>query len=98
MFKKSNILILAMLGLFILSISAVSATENITDNMLADVPDETTNISVSDESAPVSEDSLNPDVKIYLDDNLLAFQAPADIYDNLNLYVNNANYGHSCEF
>lgn len=97
MFKKSNILILAMLGLFILSISAVSATENITDNMLADVPDETTNISVSDESAPVSEDSLNPDVKIYLDDNLLAFQAPADIYDNLNLYVNNANYGHSCD-
>ena len=97
MFKKSNILILAILGLFILSISAVSATENITDNMLADVPDETTNISVSDESAPVSEDSLNPDVKIYLDDNLLAFQAPADIYDNLNLYVNNANYGHSCD-
>ena len=87
----------------VMLISTVSAADNTTqtnttDNILT-TPEETIHYNISSNEKPIisEENNLNPDVQIYYEDGLIGFQAPTIIYDNLNLWINNVNYGHSCD-
>lgn len=74
----------------LLMISAVSATDNTTQN------DNT--LTLSEEPVSVENNTLNPKVIIGKDGNYgINFGAPDDIYDGLSLYVNNVSYGKYCE-
>lgn len=101
MFKQKNIiLILITITGVLLLISTVSAEDNITqNNTLDDItpPETTTNISTTSEPEPVENITLNPKVKIYYEDDLIAFQAPSNIFNNLTLWINDIDYGHSCD-
>ena len=88
-----------------LLISVASATDNITGNTTDDnlltVPDEeiTTEISTATPEQELSEeeDTLNPDVTIYCEDNLIGFEAPEEVFDDLDVWINNVNYGSACD-
>ena len=97
MFRETTIILILTIGVLLL-ISGVSAADNNTQNTteILTVPEKevTTNISTTAEPE-ISE--INPNVEIYKEDNLIAYSAPASIFDNLHLWINDVDYGHSCD-